>query len=329
MEIPQETEDYIRESIDHTVGLRPSTDTLFLKIHALEAENVHLRRQYLSLQSKFREKDDIIERSRAEASMNAVALKKFVEENQKLAMEFSKLLEECNKWKRECALYDHDRDALMDFADERAKEAEIRYQQLEEEKGKVEEELLFYKSQSMYNEAQEGDVSSDDHLHEELILLDSILTNMFCNEEEGGGAWNAQDFLDAHISDEACQKLYKNWDSLMPATQKVIQLVADAKSLAKDKDNLTVNLCRAEDEVTVLFDENNILKEEIKRLMKQCYREKHAAAGGGSSNSSGKVKRKSIPSSPEMKKLSEDVDMGRQPFSPLQSNSPDSQIRKK
>jgi hypothetical protein len=80
--------------------------------------------------------------------MNAQALKKFVEENQKLALECANLLSQCNKWERECSLYDHDREALMDFgneADERAKEAEIRVHELEEEVRRLSEELQFYK----------------------------------------------------------------------------------------------------------------------------------------------------------------------------------------
>ena len=35
--------------------------------------------------------------------MNAQAVKTFVEENQKLAMECSNLLSQCKKWERECA----------------------------------------------------------------------------------------------------------------------------------------------------------------------------------------------------------------------------------
>lgn len=80
--------------------------------------------------------------------MNAQAVKRFVEENQRLAEECKRLLSECNKLERECSLYDHDREALMDFgneADERAKEAEIRVHDLEVELGKVLDELNFYK----------------------------------------------------------------------------------------------------------------------------------------------------------------------------------------
>lgn len=80
--------------------------------------------------------------------MNAQALKKFVEENQKLATECATLLSQCSKWERECSLYDHDREALMDFgneADQRAKEAEIRVHELEEDIRRLSDELQFYK----------------------------------------------------------------------------------------------------------------------------------------------------------------------------------------
>ncbi|KAI3460057.1 hypothetical protein Pfo_016720 [Paulownia fortunei] len=327
MELPQETEDYIRESIDHSVGLPVSTETLLHKLRAVEASHVHLRHQYLSLHSKLKEKDEIIERSRAEASMNAVALKKFVEENQKLAMECSNLLAACNKWERECSLYDHDREALMDFAneaDERAKEAEIQNRDLEEENKKLMEELHFYKFQS---EGLLVDVSADD-LHVEQILLDFLLTTMFGKDEIMS---TAHSFLEAHSGVEVCQKLLKMWTSLRPLTQKVVALAAEVKNLEKDKDHLTINLHRAEEEVNVLFEENNILNEENKRLMRQCYREKNIGGSGGGS-ASGKGKRKSSPkmSSPVEKKIDfGDVNTQRQPLSPLQYNSPETRMHKK
>ena len=47
--------------------------------------------------------------------MNAQAVKRFVEENQKLAAECESLVEQRVKLEQECALYDHDREALMEF----------------------------------------------------------------------------------------------------------------------------------------------------------------------------------------------------------------------
>lgn len=66
--------------------------------------------------------------------MNALAIKKFVEENQKLAAECENLLGHCRKLEKECALYDNDREALIDFqneAEERAREACLRAEELE------------------------------------------------------------------------------------------------------------------------------------------------------------------------------------------------------
>lgn len=80
--------------------------------------------------------------------MNAQALKRFVEENQRLAAECASLLGQCQRWERECSLYDRDREALMDFgneADERAKVAEIRVHELEEESRNLSEQLQLYK----------------------------------------------------------------------------------------------------------------------------------------------------------------------------------------
>ncbi|GFP93367.1 hypothetical protein PHJA_001481100 [Phtheirospermum japonicum] len=309
MDLPQETEDYIRESIDDSVGLPVSTGTILHKLRAVEASNVHLRRQCLSLHTKLKEKDEIIERSRAEASMNAVALKKFVEENQKLATECSNLLATCSKWESECSLYDQDREALMDFAneaDERAKEAEIRNHDLEEERKKLVEELHFYKFRS---EGQLVNVSADD-LHVEQILLDSLLTTMFAKDEITS---TAHSFLEAHSGVEVCQQLLNMWTSLKPSTQKVVALTA---------------------QVNALFEENSILNEENKRLMRQCYREKNISSGSGGGSVSGKGKRKSSPkmsSSPAEKKIdSGEINTLRQPLSPLPyNNSPENRMHKK
>lgn len=64
MDLPQEIDDYIKESIDNTLGLPVSTNTLELKLRASEEINRRLRGQNLLLHSKLKEKDKIIERVR-------------------------------------------------------------------------------------------------------------------------------------------------------------------------------------------------------------------------------------------------------------------------
>jgi len=83
--------------------------------------------------------------------MNAQAMKRFVEENQKLAAECERLVEQCVKLERECALYDHDREALMEFgneADERAQVAHARACELERDLCLLERQLNKYKQQN-------------------------------------------------------------------------------------------------------------------------------------------------------------------------------------
>ncbi|KAA3476655.1 myocardial zonula adherens protein [Gossypium australe] len=335
MDIPQEVDDYIKETIEDSLGLEISTQSLQLKLRSTEEAQRRLRDQCLFLLSKLKEKDQIIERSKAEANMNAAALKRFVEENQKLAAECANLLTQCNKWERECSLYDRDREALMDFgneADERAKKAEIRAHELEEELRKLTEELRFYKH---HYENQGIDSSSEGTALEE-NLLESVLSTLISKDEVLCG----RAFLEANSSLEACQKMLK---MLRPSTRKILSLAAEVKTLEKDKEHLRMNLCKAEDEVKVLFEENNILDEANKRLLRQYHKEKnlHGSDGKHSGSASTKVrreyvgfstnKRKSSPKicSPIEKKIDfTDPDSARKPLSPLRHNSPDLRMHK-
>ncbi|KAE8715404.1 putative RNA-binding family protein [Hibiscus syriacus] len=160
--------------------------------------------------------------------MNAMALKRFVQENQKLAAECANLLtqcnkweRECNKWERECLLYDRDREALMDFgneAHERAKKAE----------GTTVEENL----------------------------LDSVLATLVCKDEVASG----RAFLEANTSLESCQRLLKMWNS------------------------------KAEEKVKVLFEENSILDEANRKLLRQSIEGKNLHDSGGKHTGSASAK---------------------------------------
>lgn len=64
MDLPQEIDDYIKDSIDHSLGLPLSTKTLELKLSVSQEAQLRLRNRCLSLQYKLREKDELIDRIR-------------------------------------------------------------------------------------------------------------------------------------------------------------------------------------------------------------------------------------------------------------------------
>ncbi|KAL5983176.1 hypothetical protein ACLOJK_017259 [Asimina triloba] len=147
MDLPPDLDDYIHQSIQNTVGLPVPTKTLGLKLLASEQSRHRLQDQIFLLQDRLKDKDERIERLRAEASMSALALRKQIEDNQRLAGECTYLESQNTKWERECTLYERDRDALMEFgndADERAKAAEIRAMEAEENLRSLAEELKYY-----------------------------------------------------------------------------------------------------------------------------------------------------------------------------------------
>ncbi|KAK7301160.1 hypothetical protein RJT34_12021 [Clitoria ternatea] len=326
MDLPSEIDDYIKGSIDHCLNLPVSTQTLHLKLHASQESQRQLREQNLSLLAKLKKKDDLIERARFEASMNAQAVKKFVEENQKLAAECENLMVKCEKLERECTLYDHDREALMEFgneADERAQEAQARALVLEQDLEMLEHELSKYKQ-----ETESGGSCSASAVGEE-NLLDFLFATLTSKDESATYA-----ILNANSENEHCRKLLTMWSSLMPSTRRILSLVAEVKSLECDKEHLRTNLHRAEEEVKLLFDENSVLDEENKRLAKRCREMNHADSGGKltSSMSAKSNKRKSSPKtvSPMARKIDfEDIDLARQPLSPLRNNSPGCRMYKK
>ncbi|KAK8646818.1 hypothetical protein V6N13_120588 [Hibiscus sabdariffa] len=281
MDIPQEIDDYIKGTVDDSLGLQVSPKSLQLKLRTSEETQRRLREQYLFLLSKLKERDQIIERSKAESNMNAVALKRFVQENQKLAEECANLLTQCNKWERECLLYDHDREALMDFgneADERAKKAEIRVHELEKDLGKLNEDLRdifgYFSFPVVYNKI---DSSSEGTTVEE-NLLDSVLSTLICKD----GVTSGRAFLEANTSLESCQRL-------RPSTKKVLSLAAEVKTLKKDKEHLRLNLSKAEEEVKVLFEENMLLDEANRRLLRQSREGKNLHDSGGKLTGSAKL----------------------------------------
>lgn len=330
------------------------------KLHESQESQKYLREQNLSLLLQLNQKDQLLQLHKSEADMNARALKKFDLENQRLASACQKLLDEGQNLEKEIALYEHDREALMEFgneADERERQAQSRVLELERNL------LLLMGQLKKYKHQNNSMVGSSTCTVGEKNLLDSLLATLTNKDDDSTYA-----FLESNIENESCKRLLSMWNCLEPSVHRVLSLVAKIKSLEKDKEHLRINLHKAEEEVKLLFDENSIVDKANKRISKKCKErndpssgEKHTSSPSSKSNkrkSSPKTsspveqkernhpnssekhtssrsaksnKRTSSPrtsSSVERKIDFDDQDSERQPLSPLRYNSTDCRIRK-
>ncbi|XP_058781260.1 uncharacterized protein LOC131655395 [Vicia villosa] len=343
-----------------------NSNDYMIKQHELriaQESQSYLREQNLSLLLKLNQKDKLLQRHKSEADMNTRALKKFELENHKLASTCQKLLDKGNNLEKEIALYEHDREALMEFgneADEREQQAKSRVLELERNLQLVVDELKNFKHQK---DLMIG--SSSTLTVEEKDLLDSLWETLASKDDDSTHA-----FLKANLENESCKRLLSMWNCLKPSSHRVLSLVTNIKSLQNDKEHLRTNLQKAEEEVKLLFDENSILEKENKQLLKKYKERNHHSSGEKhtSSQSAKSNKRKSSPrtnspveqkernhshssekhtTSPSAKSSKrksprtsrsgaverkidfDDIDSARQPLSPLANNSPDCRIHKK
>ncbi|RID45814.1 hypothetical protein BRARA_I02511 [Brassica rapa] len=313
---------YIKVSIDHSLGLQISMESLQKKLRTAEESQLRLKDQYLALLSILKEKD-VIDQARSEASLNAHALKKFIDENQKLAAECGNLLSQCKKWERECLLYHQDRDALMELgneSDERARDAEARVRDLVDEIGRMSEELQIRKREIGIDQ-----VDNCTPLLEE-DLLDSVLGLLVSKDENT-----------ANTQDLSCQALLSRCDRLKPSMQKVLSLVSKAKKFGTEKECIIQNLAKAKQETELVRLQNRNMDKENRKLLRQ----QSPPGSAETSHKSASAKmllcyshtRDSLKmmSSPIEKKLefSSSPEISRNPLSLVWNYSPDSRINKK
>lgn len=69
MDLPRDVDDYIKDTIDHSLGIPISIDALQNKLSAAQESQRRLREQYMSLVSRLKEKEQMIDsRDRKRAS---------------------------------------------------------------------------------------------------------------------------------------------------------------------------------------------------------------------------------------------------------------------
>ncbi|KMZ74177.1 hypothetical protein ZOSMA_133G00260 [Zostera marina] len=124
MDIPPETERYIKEIIDHSLDLPVSSETLQLKLIASEDARCRLQDKVFLLEDRVNEASTRLEKCKAEASMNAHGLRKCIQEKEEVIARCVDLTDQNSQFQRECVLYDQDIERLMESYDELGKDNE-------------------------------------------------------------------------------------------------------------------------------------------------------------------------------------------------------------
>ncbi|XP_062220868.1 uncharacterized protein LOC133920175 [Phragmites australis] len=119
--LPGGAEEYMRDSIQTSLGLPVSDHSLRLKLLASEDQRRRLQDHVFSLEEDLRAAHRRIQLLKAEAAMNAAGLRRCVEDKETMAAAYNDLSTKCAK---ECALYERDLERAMESCDELARENE-------------------------------------------------------------------------------------------------------------------------------------------------------------------------------------------------------------
>ncbi|URD73951.1 hypothetical protein MUK42_09848 [Musa troglodytarum] len=135
MDLSPDTEEYIKESIESSLGLPVSVKSLSLKLLASEDARHRLQDQIFVLEERLTEADKRLEQCRAEANLNAQGVKRCVEEKELIASKYADLVNHCRKLEEECSLYERDLERIMESCDELGKENEELRARLDDNSG--------------------------------------------------------------------------------------------------------------------------------------------------------------------------------------------------
>ncbi|KAG1361127.1 putative myosin-10 [Cocos nucifera] len=117
-----ETDEYIRESIESSLGLPISDKNLRLKLLASEDARHRLQDRIFVLEERLKDTEKRVGQYKAEATMNAQGLRRCIEEKEMVASGYDDLVNHCAKLEKECSLYERDLERVMESCDEFAKE---------------------------------------------------------------------------------------------------------------------------------------------------------------------------------------------------------------
>ncbi|KAI5068097.1 hypothetical protein GOP47_0016442 [Adiantum capillus-veneris] len=283
-------EEYFQHTISHTLQLSVSPTFLLAKLAQVEDSKYALEATVLSLQLRLLDLEERLNKFKDEASMNACALRKQVEENQKQVMENQRLQGQLNEvsqrciWlEEECSLYHNDRELFQGVAEEaedRACRAEERCDEAESKMEKILAELneLKHIKNEHAQQKEELDRVGSKVLHLEATNADlqAELSKIERNLAQSSDFQRASEISTFSGSGKGCEKDgvfasslndKKTEQSAKKERLGTHQLMAEVQRLWKEVALYKCNLARAEIQVRILDDDNKDLRSALRNRM--------------------------------------------------------------
>ncbi|XP_049932152.1 uncharacterized protein LOC116248579 isoform X2 [Nymphaea colorata] len=333
MDLSPELENYIQQSIECAVGLPVSKDAFRSKLFAVEESRRVLQGQVFALQDLLNDRNEKLERAKISKLNKECSL---YDNDREALMEFGNDADERARQAEACAQEAEDNSRRLSDEVNQSKQ-EIELLMADKTRHLEELQLLRHRIVDLENERDDdnsvcpqcsnikdvglyGSASVDESLLRSLLESTLVKGNA---AEEGLEDFAARGriFLEAHVGEETHWRLIQLWEKLKPSNRYVVALAAEVDTLRQEKENLRVNLYKAEGEVSALFEENKLLDEENRKLLRRWGRER--SQQGSPSSHSAKSKRKASPRMSSASERSTDIDGSgspRRPLSPLEYN---------
>lgn len=310
-------EDDLKHTISHLLGLPVPPSFLLDKLCQVEHSRHSLQAIVHALQLRLADLESRLTKSKGEATMTAVALRKQIAESRKLEGQLKQVSQRCNWLEEECSLYHNDREVFLGVAEE----AEDRACKAEEQCAGMEIKMaqLFNDSEELQKIRMENAQGKEelDRLGSRVSHLETSNSNLQVElskaEKKLAQARDSQGVSTGHI-DFSCGKdamlgssslNYKSEHLLNKERPGTNQLMAEVQRLWKEVALYKCNLARAEIQVRILDDDNKDLR---------------SALRSKTSTSSPHVSKKGKPCSSLFENMSSKKGGARQPLTLLESN---------
>lgn len=122
--LPGGADEYVRDSIHHSLGLPVPDRSLRLKLLASEDLRRRLQDHVFALEEELRAAARRIDQLKMESAMNAEGIRRCVEEKEAIAASCNQLSAQSARLEKECTLYERDLERAMESCDELARENE-------------------------------------------------------------------------------------------------------------------------------------------------------------------------------------------------------------